>query len=222
MCVIARTDNIWKTDRRRWTRALPPVFPEVWPSCEPRIFNFWISTVIYRLKQETIRGNTTSPTDKPRLVGRCLSQNFPGGTLENNKNSWQEARATAEIPTGHLTNTIKHYDFSHHARFLLFPLNLFRIEWKLDKILSLNDPDCQLVLGFTRPDCHRNENKCDWCCYSPQPVAFTDGGVAADRIILIGQPHDQYYIKRSRRVVEEFRHDGFHPYTKNKIQLKCH
>lgn len=49
-----------------------------------------------------------------------------------------------------------------------------------------------------------------WSCDSPQPVAFAGVGVAADCVILIGQPDDKDDVEGRRRVVEEFRHDGLH------------
>ncbi len=49
-----------------------------------------------------------------------------------------------------------------------------------------------------------------WSCDSPQPVAFAGIGVAADGVILIGQPDDEDDVEGCRRVVEELRHDGLH------------
>ena len=43
-----------------------------------------------------------------------------------------------------------------------------------------------------------------------QPVSLTDVGVAADGVVLVRDPHDQDDVKRRRRVVKEFGHDGFH------------
>ena len=41
-------------------------------------------------------------------------------------------------------------------------------------------------------------------------MAFTGVGVAADGIVLIGQPDDEDDVEGCRRVVEELRHDGLH------------
>lgn len=51
------------------------------------------------------------------------------------------------------------------------------------------------------------------CCQSrdsPQPVAFAGVGVAANGVILIGQPDDENDVESRCRVVEELRHDGLH------------
>lgn len=45
---------------------------------------------------------------------------------------------------------------------------------------------------------------------SPQPVTFTGVGVAADGVVLIGQPDDEDDVEGRRRVIEELRHDGLH------------
>ena len=37
----------------------------------------------------------------------------------------------------------------------------------------------------------------------PQPMSFTDGGVAADSIVLISAPHNQYDVKRCCCVIEK-------------------
>ena len=43
-----------------------------------------------------------------------------------------------------------------------------------------------------------------------QPVPLTDVGVTADGVVLVSDPHDQDDVKRCRRVVKEFGHDGLH------------
>lgn len=47
-------------------------------------------------------------------------------------------------------------------------------------------------------------------CDLPQPVPFAGVGVAADGIILIGQPNDEDNVEGRRRVVEKLRHYGLH------------
>jgi hypothetical protein len=37
----------------------------------------------------------------------------------------------------------------------------------------------------------------------PQPVPFSDGGVTANGIVLVRDPHDQYDVECCRGVVEE-------------------
>lgn len=41
-------------------------------------------------------------------------------------------------------------------------------------------------------------------------MAFAGVGVAADGVVLIGQPDDEDDVERRGRVVEELRHDGLH------------
>ncbi len=49
-----------------------------------------------------------------------------------------------------------------------------------------------------------------WSCDSPQPVTFAGVGVAADSVVLIGQPDDEDDVEGRCRVIEEFRHYGLH------------
>ncbi len=46
-------------------------------------------------------------------------------------------------------------------------------------------------------------------------MALADVGVAAERVVLVGDPHDQDDVERRRRVVEELRHDRLHPCTQS-------
>ena len=43
----------------------------------------------------------------------------------------------------------------------------------------------------------------------PQPVALRDVRVAANGVVLIGNPDDDDYVESRGGVVEEFGHDGF-------------
>lgn len=44
-----------------------------------------------------------------------------------------------------------------------------------------------------------------------QPVALADVRVTADSVVLVSHPHRQDDVEGCRRVVEELRHDCFHP-----------
>ena len=44
----------------------------------------------------------------------------------------------------------------------------------------------------------------------PEPVFPRDGRVAADGVVLVGDPHDQDDVEGGRRVLEELGHDGLH------------
>lgn len=41
-------------------------------------------------------------------------------------------------------------------------------------------------------------------------MPFAGVGVAADGVVLIGQPDNEDDVEGCRRVIEELRHDGFH------------
>ena len=49
-----------------------------------------------------------------------------------------------------------------------------------------------------------------------EPVSLRDGGVAADCIVLVRHPHDQYYVKCRFCCLEEFGHDGLHAWNKRR------
>lgn len=42
-------------------------------------------------------------------------------------------------------------------------------------------------------------------------MAFARVGVAADGIVLVGQPNDEDNVEGSGCVIKKLRHDGFHP-----------
>lgn len=44
----------------------------------------------------------------------------------------------------------------------------------------------------------------------PEPVPLAGVGVAADRVVLVRQPHDEDDVERGCGVIEEFRHYGLH------------
>lgn len=46
-------------------------------------------------------------------------------------------------------------------------------------------------------------------------MSFSDCSVAADRIVLISNPHDENYVESRGGVVEEFRHYRLHTYGQN-------
>jgi hypothetical protein len=61
----------------------------------------------------------------------------------------------------------------------------------------------------------------------PQPVAFAYGRVAANRIVLIGYPHNKDNIEGGGRVIEELGHDGLHAdqrqdHCEQRGSWKCH
>lgn len=41
-------------------------------------------------------------------------------------------------------------------------------------------------------------------------MPLSDGGVAADRVVLVRDPHNEDDVESRCRVVEELRHYGFH------------
>lgn len=45
----------------------------------------------------------------------------------------------------------------------------------------------------------------------PEPMTFGDGCVAADGVVLIRHPDEDDNVKGGRTVIEEFRHNSFHP-----------
>lgn len=45
----------------------------------------------------------------------------------------------------------------------------------------------------------------------PEPMPLARIGVAADGIVLVGQPHDEDDVEGSGGVIEELGHDGLHP-----------
>lgn len=61
------------------------------------------------------------------------------------------------------------------------------------------------ILVLCRPRVHMFP-----CRVLPQPVAFAGVCVAADGVVLIGQPDDEDDVEGRGRVVEELRHDGLH------------
>lgn len=51
---------------------------------------------------------------------------------------------------------------------------------------------------------------------SPQPMPFAGVGVAADGVVLVGQPHDEDDVEGGGGVVEELRHDGLHAWERGR------
>lgn len=47
----------------------------------------------------------------------------------------------------------------------------------------------------------------------PQPVLLSEGGVAADGVVLVGNPDDEDDVECGGSVVEELRHYGFHAFV---------
>lgn len=51
-------------------------------------------------------------------------------------------------------------------------------------------------------------------------MSFGDGGMTANRVVLVCYPHDQDDVESCRRVIEELRHDRLHTYKENVMLQK--